>query len=148
MLDKEFSGEDFAKALSEGTLKEPLVRVGMVKRGEHPDTILFSEDLQCWRWVSIPAKTIEKVRWLAKVPCHDHIHDLVWIQLREPKDPEALVFADLLRSSDAAAGHRKSCEWGGRQYSPGAWIPVAHGHFCYRYYCQPDGSWRKDGLCV
>ena len=51
------------------------------------------------------------------------------------------------RTKALVSGHTKSCEWGGQHYSPGAWIPVAHGHFCYRYYCQPDGSWRKDGLC-
>jgi len=39
-----YSGEEFAKALSTGTLKETLILTGMVKQAENdPTAIMFSE---------------------------------------------------------------------------------------------------------
>ena len=43
-MTQSFTGEEFAKALAEGRLKEPIVKVGMVKQGEGNDgAILFAE---------------------------------------------------------------------------------------------------------
>ena len=50
-MAKTFTGADFIKALSEGTLKEPIVREGMAKFSDNDPTALhFSEGTGCTSW--------------------------------------------------------------------------------------------------
>lgn len=97
-----FTGQEFAKNLSEGKLKEPLIKIGMAKKqDDSPDTILFAEGGLCDGWISIPVNVIEQVTFLQTVPCRDHRHPLVMIQFKEPEpgNKTASVFADLARRS-------------------------------------------------
>ena len=94
-----FTGQEFARHLSEGKLKESLVKIGMAKKHDHsPDTILFAEG-GCEDWISIPVGVIEQVTFLQTVPCRDHQHPLVMIQFKEPPagNETASVFAALAR---------------------------------------------------
>jgi hypothetical protein len=94
-----FTGPEFAKRLSEGKLKEPIVRIGMAKKHhDSPDTILFAER-GCEDWISIPISIIEQVTFLQTVPCRDHRHPLVMIEFKEPPagNEAASVFAELAR---------------------------------------------------
>jgi hypothetical protein len=95
-----FTGQEFAKSLSEGKLKEAIVKIGMAKKpDDSSDTILFAEGGMCDGWISIPLGAIEQVTFLQHVPCRDHQHPLVMIQFKEPdpKNQAASVFADLAR---------------------------------------------------
>lgn len=100
-----FSGDEFAKALSEGTLKEPINLHGMVKHIEGEETaILFSQGTSCELWTRIPVAMIDSVHVEAMVPCHDHRHPFVTITLKQPHDDneEANVFVSLLQSANVA----------------------------------------------
>jgi hypothetical protein len=93
-----FTGQEFASALAEGALKDPIVLTGMVKPAEDPEAVLFSLGSSCQQWVSIPVAMIEKVEWLGKVPCFEHRHDSVHLFLKEEVGPVARALANLLRS--------------------------------------------------
>jgi hypothetical protein len=98
-MSNTFTGQEFAKRLSEGKLKESIVKIGMTKRhDDSSDSILFAEG-GCQDWISIPVDVIEQVTFLQTVPCRDHRHPLVMIQFKEPPpgDKAATVFAELAR---------------------------------------------------
>jgi hypothetical protein len=99
-MAKSFTGEEFAKALSDGSLKEPLVKIGMVKQVEDgSDAILFAEGAVCSDWIRIPIAIIEEVDHLTTIKCRDHEHPLVQIRFKEPpaENEAARAFAELAR---------------------------------------------------
>ena len=99
-MPKSFSGADFVKALSEGSLREPIVKEGMVKPSENdPNSIQFSEGNTCQNWTKIPVEMIERVELLANIRCKDHQHPLVRLYLKEPpgENKVAAVLSELLR---------------------------------------------------
>ncbi len=96
-----FSGAEFAKALSEGTLRELIELSGMVKPIDGDQTaVLFSPNAGCESWTTIPVSMIDSVHFLTTARCRDHYHPLVNITLKQPhpENTEANVFAALLRS--------------------------------------------------
>jgi len=102
-----FTGQEFARHLSEGKLHEGVVKVGMVKKHDDvSNTILFAEG-GCEDWISIPVGVIEQVTFLQTVPCRDHSHPLVMIQFKEPQagSEAANVFAALARRNKPMMSH-------------------------------------------
>jgi hypothetical protein len=99
-MTKSYSGEEFAKALSEGSLRDSIVRVGMVKMpAQGSGVILFAEG-ECTDWIEVPVELIEEVTHLSTANCRDHEHPLVAMRFKEPVgDPAAQLFADLARRS-------------------------------------------------
>jgi hypothetical protein len=96
---KTYTGEEFAKALEAGSLKQSIVRVGMVKQdADNPQALLFSES-GCGGWIKVPIEMIEEVAYLSTATCEDHEHALVQIRFKEPPDGPARVFADLTRAA-------------------------------------------------
>jgi len=94
-----FTGQEFARQLAQGKLNEPIIKIGMVKKpDDSSNTILFAES-GCDDWVSIPISFMEQVTFLRNVPCRDHRHPLVMIQLKEPEpgNESASVYAALAR---------------------------------------------------
>jgi hypothetical protein len=101
-MEKSFTGEEFVKRLSEGALRNPVVREGMVKPSEHAvDEIQFSVGRSCRNWTAIPAHLIERVEFITEVACKDHRHPFVRLIFTEPQaeNKQATVLADLLRGS-------------------------------------------------
>ena len=97
-----FTGVEFAKRLSEGKLKQPIVKIGMVKKDDaDPKTILFAEGTACGDWISIPVSLIEEATFLGNTRCHDHEHALTRIELKDPPaDNEAArTYAEFARRS-------------------------------------------------
>ena len=95
-----FTGQEIVRNLSEGKLKDPIVKVGMAKKAEDSsDAILFADGGSCDDWISVPVSVMEQVTFLRNVSCRDHQHPLVMIQFKEPdpKNPTASVFAELAR---------------------------------------------------
>jgi hypothetical protein len=102
-----FTGKDFVKQLSADALKQPLEKIGIVKKHDQDTSaILFSEGSACGRWTMIPVDIIEEVTVLGHVTCRDHEHPLVKIVFKEPPadDKVARAFADLLRQGRTPAG--------------------------------------------
>lgn len=100
--------DEFLNALANGQLtptveteQQPatgIIFVGIVKLAEGEDRhILFSPSVTCLNWFDLPVEIIEEVEPLGKIPCRDHKHDLVLIQLKEPSTPEAKLLANVLR---------------------------------------------------
>ncbi|MFO0967853.1 MAG: hypothetical protein U0793_20005 [Gemmataceae bacterium] len=97
-MAESFSIQDFIKALNEDRLKETFALEGMVKKADDPNTLMFAAGTSCRRWVSIPIDLITNVTWLGKVPCRDHTHDLVRLEMKEPQTAEARMLRDLLNA--------------------------------------------------
>jgi hypothetical protein len=82
-MAKSFTGEEFMKALEEGSLKQPIVLTGMAKQAENNcNAILFAEGTSCASWIKIPIDMIDKVEHLATINCRDHEHPFVSLYLR------------------------------------------------------------------
>lgn len=76
----------------------PVTLTGMVKKSEGKErTIQFASAGNCSGWVTIPLDLIEDVEVLSTVPCKDHTHPLVRLNLKTPTNPEAKIFAALLK---------------------------------------------------
>lgn len=102
MPGRTFSGAEFVSALSEGSLKEPIVREGMAKLGEQDrSAILFSAGFSCSAWTKVPLEMIEQVEHIGTINCRDHEHTRIRLYLRDPSSDNAVarVFADLLRNT-------------------------------------------------
>ncbi|BAZ23552.1 hypothetical protein NIES4073_44410 [Kalymmatonema gypsitolerans NIES-4073] len=101
-MTKSFTGIEFIKALSEGTLQdpiEPIVKEGLVKQDEnHPDTVLFTEGVGCHNWLTVSVEAIERVEFLRLMPCKDHQHPFVRLYLKPPSkdNKQSALFASLL----------------------------------------------------
>ena len=107
-MANEFTGEAFLKALADGALTEPLIRVGMVKlRADSSDEFLFSEAGCGGEWLTVPVDLVEKATFVRMLPCHDHQHPLVVVEFKAPpkEDRAASLFAQLARS---AGVHRQA----------------------------------------
>jgi hypothetical protein len=108
-MAKSFTGPEFVKALSEGGLREPIVREGMVKPSENDTTsIEFSEGNMCELWTKIPVDMIERVEYVSNIRCQDHQHPLVRLFLKEPPAENKLagVLSELLRANPRVRGQK------------------------------------------
>ena len=100
-MAKSFTGVEFIKALSEGSLREPVVKEGIVKPADDLKAIFFSEGTSCLFWTKIPVEMIEQVEYITTVRCQDHQHPLIRLFLKEPpsENEVAAVLSELLRTS-------------------------------------------------
>ncbi|WP_069884691.1 hypothetical protein [Streptomyces luteocolor] len=97
-MNGSYSGEEFRQALANGTVGTPLTLVGMVKAGEEEGALQFAPGTVCKNWVSVPVALVDRVEVLREVPCDDHTHHLVGLQLKDPGTPEGAVLLGLLRA--------------------------------------------------
>jgi hypothetical protein len=92
---------EFFEQLKQDKLATPMPEsfgvIGMVKKSEGQDeTIEFAAGMKCSGWVTTPIELIENVEMIQTVPCGDHSHPLVKLNLKTPKTPEGkLLFAIL-----------------------------------------------------
>ena len=108
-MKKLFTGEEFVKALAAGTLRDPILKEGMVKPSEtSQDEILFADGMSCQNWTVIPVDMIESVEFIANERCQDHHHPYVRLFLKEPamENRHAGIFAELLRQRPVQSEHR------------------------------------------
>lgn len=99
-IARAYTGEEFAKALSDGTLKESIVRMGMVKPDAEDSTAILFAESGCGDWIKVPIDLIDEVTHLATAKCEDHEHPMVQIRFKEPEGSGAArLFADLARKS-------------------------------------------------
>jgi len=99
-MEQSMTGAAFLAALTQGTLKEPVVREGMVKLDTtDPAAVLFAAGTACGSWTKIPVDMIDKVEYLTVVGCRDHTHPFIRLSLKEPPSDNTMarVLADLVR---------------------------------------------------
>lgn len=96
-MTKTYTGDEFVKALSEGSLKKSLILTGMVKKSDESNVMLFAPGTTCQNWVSIKASYIDEVKRLGSITCGDHLHEYVSIHLKDINDVEPTLFVDLLK---------------------------------------------------
>lgn len=94
-----FSGEEFAKALTDGSLHQSLVVEGFVRRSEINEAALsFSADPARQPRVDIPIELIEEVEHFPTIGGSAQGDQFVRIVLKEPTNNAlAKVFAELLK---------------------------------------------------
>lgn len=96
MNSKSFSGADLEKALTEGALTQAQATlIGMVKPSEKSGHVSFSQ-AGCDAWVDLPTDMIERADQEGQRPCRDHLHPVMTITLKEPKDAQGKILLDLL----------------------------------------------------
>ena len=92
---------EFVEQLKQDKLARPIPEsfgvLGMVKKSEGQEqTIEFAPGMKCSGWVTTPTELIESVELIQTVPCDDHSHPLVKLNLKTPRTPEGkLLFAIL-----------------------------------------------------
>lgn len=134
----------------------PLTLTGMVKKSEGKNkTIQFAPGGSCSNWVTIPVELIEDAEILQTVPCKDHAHPLVRLNLKTPKAPEAKIFAAIVEGMQSNVGampigfaaRQRLDPWGDPVCGPGtrkrcypAVCPNPSGHgtiWCTVCRCEP-----------
>ena len=113
-VEKFESGTRLLDALKSGELSEQDVYVGMVKESEKEDHIAFAPGSCEEGWIDVPAELIGNVEVLRHVPCRDHSHPLVRLELAID---ESNPVHTMVRQMFASAGSRSP---GGAQLPMGA----------------------------
>ncbi|MDF3294228.1 hypothetical protein [Streptomyces silvisoli] len=97
-MNTSFTGTEFYQALVADSVPTPVVLTGMVKTAEKTDAIQFAPGTTCQNWTTLPVSLIERVEPLGQMPCDDHTHPVVRIQLTQPGTAEAAALAMLLHA--------------------------------------------------
>lgn len=101
-IDERMDPEEFLEKLQAGTFERDLVLGGMVKEDDDDDDVIqFSYGANCENWIKILTDHIESITMISRVPCGDHSHPFVELELKPPRTDEGELFADILRSMDA-----------------------------------------------
>jgi hypothetical protein len=98
-----YAPEEFVAKLKAGGLDAPLAFVGMAKEAQDDQHLLFASGTACEQWIEVPLALVERVELGGMVPCRDHSHPLVKLELKEPESEEARLFAALARSRAGSA---------------------------------------------
>ena len=122
----------------------------MVKKSEGKEkTIQFAPGGNCSNWLTIPLEFIEDVEIIKTVPCKDHTHPLVRLNLKTPKTPEAKVFSSILQGMQSSlegmqsmfARRQATDEWGDPVCGPGT------KKKCYPIVCPSGRGWCTECRC-
>ena len=100
-----YQPKEFIDRLKDGTLRRPLSVVGMAKTSEDGNSLLLDPTMRCRKWIEIPVEMIAKkgVEWLGDVPCKEHEHPLVRIELQHDESGQSDVLARLLSATAGGA---------------------------------------------
>jgi hypothetical protein len=103
-MKKEFeslTAADFYEKLQHDKLDTivPFSIIGMVKKSEIEEkAIQFASGGNCSNWITIPLEIIEEVVIIKTIPCKDHSHPLVKLNLKTPTTAEGIFLKNLLES--------------------------------------------------
>jgi hypothetical protein len=115
-MTKSLKPGDFLKAMAEGALVEPIIRVGMVKpEPNDQNALVFSDGTSCGPWLKVPIDLVESVELLGTSRCQDHEHPLVRLHIKEPPTDniQASFFAAFARKANIAAQRQSNLLPGG-----------------------------------
>lgn len=104
-----YTPEDFVAQLKSGEIEAstPFALMGMVKEAGDSQHLLFASGTDCDTWTELPLSMIESIEVRDVVPCRDHTHPVVKLQLKEPGSDEARAFASLAKAQ-LLAGSRQA----------------------------------------
>lgn len=121
MESQMFSGASLEEALKGDLLDQSeVLLIGMVKQSQTPGYISFTGG-GCEHWIEIPTDLIERAERMGSRPCKDHAHPVFRLTLKNPKDPQAQLYASLLAQHSAGAGMSPAAPFQGGN------APVAQG---------------------
>jgi hypothetical protein len=98
---------EFFEQLKQDKLATPIPEsfgvIGMVKKsGGQEKTIEFAAGMKCSGWVTTPIELIDNVELIQTVPCEDHSHPLVKLNLKAPRSPEGKLLYAILEGMTSA----------------------------------------------
>src|ERR1700752_3639744 len=96
--------KEFLEKLKTDTLKTSLKLVGVVKKSDKDDEVLFASKHNPTHWVGIPAAMIESVIVLKEFHWGEAKYTLVKLHLQTPTNAETKALYDLLKAT-ASEGH-------------------------------------------
>src|SRR5262249_8153838 len=88
--------KEFISKLRAGTVRPPLAIIGMAKASEDSDHSLMFSAGGCENWIEIPEQAISEIHTLGMVPCKDHQHPRVRIELVPSDDPTVSALSAVL----------------------------------------------------
>lgn len=96
------SGEALVAALVDGKLSPNRQYTGMVKASDKDGHVAFAPGSCDGGWIDVPAEVIGKVEVIDQVPCREHSHLLVRMQLRlDESNPLQAMAGQLIASSSS-----------------------------------------------
>ncbi|MGE0210709.1 MAG: hypothetical protein AB7S41_03360 [Parvibaculaceae bacterium] len=93
----DFSPDDFFAKLSKDELKPALKLSGMVKRKPESGTHFLFAVGGCSTWVEVPVASVAGVTLLEMMPCDDHTHPYVSMELKPATSPEGVFLSEILQ---------------------------------------------------
>ena len=88
--------KEFISRLRSGTVRPPVKLIGIVKANEESEHSVMFSSRGCEDWVEIPEKAIAEIETLGIVPCKDHQHPRVRIELAQSDDPTISALSAVL----------------------------------------------------
>jgi hypothetical protein len=125
--------KEFLDKLKTNTLKPGLKLVGLVKKSDKEDEVLFASKHNFHHWVTIPAAMIESVVVLKNIQWGDASYTLVKLQLQTPTNPETKILYDLLAATSDDDSHLHGIFGMGSKLMHKFWHGHGEGH------CQCNG---------
>lgn len=99
---KKYNPQEFLTRLRTGNFEHQITLIGMVKmHSEDEAKILFAVGTICERWIPLPIERVESIEVIDTIPCQDHTHPFVRIELKTPTTEEAKFLTELIISSSA-----------------------------------------------
>jgi hypothetical protein len=96
------SGTELLDALKSGSIGYARSYVGMIKASEKQNHIAFAP-ASCEQWFDLPANLVGNVQVIREVPCKDHTHPLVKLNLkRDDADPLMGMIHQMLSAASRA----------------------------------------------
>lgn len=80
----------------------------MVKGADDSQRLLFANGTDCNTWTELPLSMIESIEVRDIVPCRDHTHPVVKLQLKRARLSESRVFAALAEARASAGAYRQA----------------------------------------
>ena len=97
--------KDFLEKLKNNSFKSTFSLVGIVKKSDKDNEILFAGKHNFNHWVAIPASMVESVTVLKSIPWGNNQYTFVKLNLNTPTNPETKTLYDLLQGSSMGHGH-------------------------------------------
>ena len=102
--------KEFLEKLKTNTLKAGLKLVGIVKKSDNENEVLFAGKHNFSHWVAIPASMIESVTVVKELHWGDASYTLVKLHLQTPTNPETKILYDLLAATTSEGFHHEAFE--------------------------------------
>jgi hypothetical protein len=129
--------KDFLEKLKTNNLKPNLKLIGIVKKSDKEDEVLFASKHNFHHWVAIPASMIESVVVIKNIPWGEANYSLVKLNLQAPTTPESKTLYDLLAATHHDESHLHGIFGMGSKLMHKFWHEHGEGH-CHGHCNNPN----------